>query len=263
MNFFWIYNLPEPLLAAMVIGLFVALAVIGLLLVHRLRGPLPESSRGDRNDLVSYYVSAVGVFYGITIGLLAVGTWENFSQIDEGLVEEASRINALYRDVSSYPEPHRSELRGLLKNFLAHELGPQWQAQKEGKILDGGLKLTEFQEGLMRFQPHTETEKIVQAEAFSQFNRYTEVRRHRLAHVTSGLPPTLWYVVFIGGWLSIIMTYFFEYPCIRLHMTLTALMSAFIGLLVFLIVDMDWPFRGELSVNPEPLQLILDKMLKQ
>ncbi len=264
MNFFWIYNLPEPLLAAIVVGLFMVLAVSGLLAMRRLRSSQSEDSRAGQNELVSNYVSAIGMFYGITVGLLAVGTWENYSNIDDALVEEASRINALYHDVSSYPEPNKSELRGLLQDFLAYELGPQWQAQKDGNGLpDGGYKLTAFQDGLLRFEPSTETEKIVHAETFAQFNRYSEIRLHRLAHVTAGLSVTLWYVVFIGGWVSIIMTYFFEYPCIRLHITMTALMSAFIGLLVFLIVDMDWPFRGDFSVSPEPLQMILDKMLDQ
>lgn len=88
MNFFWIYNLPEPLLAAIVVGLFMVLAVSGLLAMHRLRGSLPEDSRTGQNELVSNYVSAIGMFYGITIGLLAVGTWENYSNIDEALVEK-------------------------------------------------------------------------------------------------------------------------------------------------------------------------------
>ncbi|MGZ5052611.1 MAG: bestrophin-like domain [Methylobacter sp.] len=77
------------------------------------------------------------------------------------------------------------------------------------------------------------------------------------------MSPTLWHAVFFSGWLSIIMIYFFAYPCVRLHTTMAALMSAFIGLPIFLIVDMAWPFCGELSVSPEPLQLILDKMSKQ
>jgi len=53
------------------------------------------------------------LFYGVMVGLIAVGVWQQFSSTDEKVALEASALAALYRDVSGYPEPARSgvELR--------------------------------------------------------------------------------------------------------------------------------------------------------
>jgi hypothetical protein len=37
----------------------------------------------------------------------------------------------------------------------------------------------------------------------------------------------------------------------RLHLTMTGAVAAALALVVVLIVDLDWPFRGEVSVSPE------------
>jgi len=71
-------------------------------------------SWGDRhshNEVVGYYLAAVCVFYGITLGLLAVATWQTYSDVATRVGEEAAAVGALYRDVSGLPEPNRKELQ--------------------------------------------------------------------------------------------------------------------------------------------------------
>jgi hypothetical protein len=54
------------------------------------------------------------LFYGITLGLLAVGTWQAYSELEAKVGEEASALAALYRNVSSFPDPKRAELQADL-----------------------------------------------------------------------------------------------------------------------------------------------------
>ena len=45
------------------------------------------------------------------MGLLAAGTWSNFSDVNEAVMVEAASLAALYRDVSSLPLPYRGHER--------------------------------------------------------------------------------------------------------------------------------------------------------
>src|SRR4051812_9703843 len=103
MDFFWVYDLPEWLFCVIMMTAFVAFAVVGQRLtrrgIRRLMGEPP-----GHNDVVSYYLGASGVFYGITLGLISVGAWEDFSDVDSTAGAEAASIGALYSDVSGYPE---------------------------------------------------------------------------------------------------------------------------------------------------------------
>src|ERR1700722_18498911 len=132
MNFYWVYSLPTWLFCALTMGVFSAFSLAGLLLtrrvVLRLFGP------HSHNDIVSFYLSTVGVFYGITLGLIAVGTYSTYSAVEQGVSEEAASIAAIYRDVSSYPEPTRTALRGVVETYTNFIIEKAWPLQREGII---------------------------------------------------------------------------------------------------------------------------------
>jgi hypothetical protein len=47
------------------------------------------------------------------------------------------------------------------------------------------------------------------------------------------------------------------------HFFLGGLLSAFMGMMIFLIAALDNPFRGELSISAEPFQAILDQLMEE
>src|SRR5215216_3952523 len=104
----------SPLRQALIIIAFVEfLSIVGLLLARRYIVPRFHYSEGI-NDAVSGTVQAIGVFYGITVGLIAVGVWNTNTNASDLVSREATSIAALYRDVSGYPSPLRDELRATL-----------------------------------------------------------------------------------------------------------------------------------------------------
>src|SRR5215510_7687924 len=135
----WLYQV-SPRSAALIMVLFVeGLALIGLVLVRRLLIPRLHYHDGA-NDAVSGTVQAIGVFYGITVGLIAVGVWNTNSNASDLVSKEAASIGALYRDVSAYPSPIREELRAKLKEYTLFVINDAWPAQRrgQGQVITGG-----------------------------------------------------------------------------------------------------------------------------
>jgi len=56
------------------------------------------------------------VFYSLTVGLIAVGVWTTYSNIDHIVSAEAAAIACMYRDPGGYPEPVRAELQSQLRS---------------------------------------------------------------------------------------------------------------------------------------------------
>ena len=104
----WLYNL-SPLHAALTIVAFVELlSILGLLWARRF--VLPRFNYCENiNEAVSGTVQAIGVFYGITVGLIAVAVWDTNSNSAQLVSREASAIAAFYRDVSGYPSPCKGD----------------------------------------------------------------------------------------------------------------------------------------------------------
>ena len=57
------------------------------------------------------------VFYGLAVALIAVSVWQSYSDVAKTLSQEATALAALYRDVSSYPEPIRPQLQKGLRDY--------------------------------------------------------------------------------------------------------------------------------------------------
>ncbi len=262
MNLYWLYNIPNWLFALITISAFTMFGIGGLFLTRKWIKRLHQGD-ASHNDIVGFYLSAIMVLYGITLGLVAAGTWTTFTSIQDKVSSEAQVIASMYRDVDSYKDPLKTELRGDLKDYVHHVITVSWPQQQKGIVPSGsGVYLDKFQKHLMSFQPQTPGEQITQSEVFKQFNILVEYRRARLNNVTTGLPASIWCLVIFGGLLSIIVTMFFDTRSFMMHFWMTSLLSILIGLMVFLVGTLDCPFRGTVSVKPTPLQLIYNQLLK-
>ncbi len=69
------------------------------------------------NDLVSYFLGSLGVFYGLALGLIAVATWENYTEIDGVVSRESAAVASLYRDLDGYPQPLRGRLETMMRDY--------------------------------------------------------------------------------------------------------------------------------------------------
>lgn len=260
---YWIYDIPTWAFGLLTVGTFVVLACAGLILF---RATLRHRFRlsDDTNEAVNTYFSGVGVFYGLLLGLVAVATWQNYEDVSGLVSKEAAALGALYRDVSSYPEPYRGTLQGELRAYATFVIAEDWPAQRRGQLLIGGtLLIDKVQQALLAFQPSDQGQAVLHAEAFRAFNHLVEARRMRVDAVGTGLPAVLWTVVLIGAGLSVFVTFFLYIPDVRLHLAMTGTLAMFIGLMVFMTAVVDNPFRGEVGVSSDTYRLILDGMMNR
>jgi len=259
----WLYEL-RPLYAGLLLVVIIeTVSVVGLFVTRRLIFPRFHYHEGA-NDAVSGTVQAIGVFYGITVGLIAVGVWNTHSNASDLVSKEATSIGSLYRDVSGYPEPIRSELRSNLRQYTVFVIEKAWPAQQagQGQLLAAGAKLMdEFQDKLYAFQPANPGQVALHSETLAAYNKLIECRRLRIDAVNNGLSATMWAVIWVGAIISIGVAYFFNIPDPKLHVILVALMSGFLSMVLFMITINDRPFFGRVSVTSDPYKVILDRLI--
>jgi len=259
----WLFDL-SPLQAALAIFAFIeALSLLGLMCIRRFVIPRLHYHEGA-NDAVSGTVQAIGVFYGITVGLIAVGVWNTHSQASDLVSKEAASIGVFYRDVGGYPSPLREQLRSDIHEYTVFVIDKAWPAQKrgEGQMLDGGTQILDnLQSKLYSFQPANSAQSAVHEETLHAFNNLIEDRRLRIDAVGGALSGVMWAVIWVGAAISIGVAYFFNIPDLKLHVILVALMGGFLSFVLFMIVVNDKPFYGYTSIPPDPYKLILDRVI--
>jgi hypothetical protein len=255
-------NLPTLWFGVLSIGSFVIVAIIGLLvtrqIVYRFLG-----SPFINNESIEPFYSGALVFYGIMLGLITVATWEHFTEVEDIVSAESVSLAVLYRDVSGYPEPIRTELQNHIRDYTRFIIDEVWPAQARGVILTEGVtRMNAFQEALLAFEPVTEGQKILHAEAFKAYNEMIEQRRLRIETITGNIPATMWVVVVIGGFVIIGLAYTFRVDDLKLHAFLVGTIAILIGMLVFVIYTLESPYRGDVSIQPDSYQLVLDTLMQ-
>ncbi|HEU4833941.1 MAG TPA: hypothetical protein VFS90_05995 [Pyrinomonadaceae bacterium] len=256
----WLYEVA-PHIAALVMLVFIEfIALGGLLLVRRFVLPRLLYHEGT-HEAVSGTVQAIGVFYGITVGLIAVAVWNTNENAAQLVSKEAAAIGSLYRDVSGYPSPVREELREKLREYTEFVINEAWPAQKrgEGQSITAGVKLlNDFQATLLSSEPKSTSQAALHSETLRTYNNLIEYRRLRIDAVGGGLSTVMWAVIWVGAIISIGVAYFYKIPDLKLHAILVALMAAFLAMVLFMIVINDKPFYGYGSISSDPYKLILE-----
>ena len=254
-------DIPVWLFALLTVVAFDVTALVGLVCTRRLGHAFGLYARLD-NNTVGWIFSAILVMYAIAIGLIAIATWGNASTASAAASQEASHIVTLYRTLSGYPEPLRSDFTGSVRKYTQSVIQTAWPAQQRGEVNEKGTEIL-LKVGLriLEFEPATGGQSIVHAEALSAFNTLVELRRRRIEATSYAVPATLWVVVLIGAALSIFASYLFNVESLLAQSLLTMLLASMIALLVFFIATTDHPYRGVNALQPRAYEIVLRNLM--
>ena len=257
-----LFDIPLWIAGSVIIGVLCLFAVVGLFLVRRRVLPRLRIDSAD-SEFTGSMMQSVMVFYGLAVALIAVSVFQTYSDTSKVVTGEATALNTLYRDVTSYPDPIRAELQKELREYTDQVIHGAWPMQQRGQIPTAGLEhMSRFQAVLDKFEPTTEGQKILHGETLRAYNLLIQSRRMRLDAVGTGLPKVMWAVIIAGAFISLTSSFFFKVEDMRLHLIEVLLLALFIGLVIFMILSLDRPFRGDLGIRADPYQLVYDQLMK-
>ncbi len=252
----WLYLIPTWLLGFLIVGSLTALSVAGLYLVR----PWVSRHRHPGNDVVFSFAGATGVIYALVLGLFAVATWDSLKAAEDIASKEAFQIGKLNLDLSGYANEDRDHLRPMLKQYLERIINVEWPMQRRGLDADDPPVLSEMMTYWLRVEPKTEGQRVVHGEALGQLNELLSLRRARQAAVHSQLPPPMWAVVILGAILNIGISYLITTEHTTMHALMVGFLAAMIGVMIYVIVAVDHPMWGAVSVGTESYQGVLTHM---
>ena len=257
----WMYNLPTWVLALIIVAFVLVIALMGLAFTHR-RLHRSGLANSIDNGTVGWFFSAVSLLYGLLLGLLTVAAWGSYNQATTIASQEASATAVLYRDLAAYPVVARDAMRKQVRDYVRVVVTLSWPAQRRGLLPDSEtVILNQFQKLLLSQANLSPEQLVVHSESIRAYNSLIDLRRQRQEALNGGVPGVLWLVVLLGAIVTIGFSYCFVVASYRLHALLTGMLAVMIGLLVFLLVVLDHPYWGEVSLSAEPYQLVLETLM--
>jgi hypothetical protein len=83
-------------------------------------------------------------------------------------------------------------------------------------------------------------------------------RDARLTVDSKGINGVIWWVLLIGAVVTIGFTYLFGFQRTIMQAVMVGSLSFLIGLVIFLTIALDYPYRGGITVQPAAFRAALD-----
>jgi hypothetical protein len=68
----------------------------------------------------------------------------------------------------------------------------------------------------------------------------------------------MWVVLFAGAYITVGFTYFFGFDRTSMQQLMIGALSLLIGLVLFLVMALDFPYRGSIAVSPDAFRALLE-----
>ncbi len=249
----WLESLAPVSAGIVIVGGFVATT---LLLGYLVTIFTSREIRSEHNELAGFILAVIGVIYAVLLAFVAIGVWERFEVAQARVYEEAEALATVYRDAESFPNP--APLRATLRAHVRKVLEVEWPQMSRGEQPPVFAPRLETADHYVRHLPvKTPAEAQVQAQMLEAMDTVLRDRETRLTIDFIGINGIMWMVLIAGAYITVAFTYLFGFERTLMQQLMIGGLSLMIGLVLFLVIALDFPFRGNISVGPEAFQQLL------
>jgi hypothetical protein len=248
-------TMPLWLSGLLVVVVPTAVAMSGPILI---RARLGLDRVRVNNEVAGFKFATVGVLYAVLLAFAVIVVWEKFSEADRTAAKEAGAVATLYRLSNGMGPQAGQSLRDSMTAYARSAIRQDWPAMARGGDSEETKRaLDRAYAAALTFAPPDPGGATLLAEALQQLDRVTQACRERILRSAGTVPGVLWAVLTMGAVLTVAFTFFFGAQ----NVLAQSMMTGVLGLLIFsgmlVIVTIDRPFAGPVSVGPGAMSEVL------
>jgi hypothetical protein len=245
-------------------GLATFLVIFGGGLLGLLFGRLlPEEYRSDATQrIVQTATGMVSLLAALVLGLLVATAKNKFDTSNQQVEQFAASLMLLNRELVNYG-PEANDTNALLRKYTIAKIAETWPDGPGPKPGPGDLpawKLLEsLQRSLTELAPKTASQRSEAATASETAAALAKTTWLQAAEESEHVPHP--FVLIMIVWLFVLFVSFGLFAPRNMLVVIALLVGALsIAGAVVLIVDMDSPFEGMITVAADPMQEAVAKM---
>jgi Protein of unknown function (DUF4239) len=227
----------------------VLVACGGHVWVHR---SLAKTNFFEHNEVAGFLLAVVGVLYAVLLGFITVVVWEHFSQSQERAQAEVDAATDIWRFGELLPAREAARIRHDVGRYAIVVADDEWPKMREGKSSASAQKLIlALFTDVAQIQVLDRQRSNLQNQLFERVQVVADLRRHRINDIGSTVVPVIKLALLLGALLVLSFLYLFGLKDFRIQLIMTGATAGMIGILFSLIILLDYPFRGDVTVAPD------------
>ena len=252
---YYLLQIPPFLLFLLIISIGAVLAGLGTFLFRKYANVKILRSH---NEVTGFLFLAIASFYAFLLSFIVFMVWGQLNETRGNVSKEGSSAMGLYRDIKFYPDTVESkQLMIVYLDFIYNvvdEEFPNMEKMKQGRKTTESFDRVFYK--MEHLNPKNQFQIQLVAEMFNHLNELSKYRGLRDTSLEKEIPSPLWWPMLLGAIITILCSMLLDIEHTRLHVSLNALLGIFIGMIFFIILLLDHPFSGSMSIKPQAYKQI-------
>ena len=238
------------------VGIIVGGIVAALVLVAVVRSLFEKDLLQQSHDITGNLLSVVGTLYAVLLGLIVVDSLVHFEHAVDVVQKESNALADIFLLAGRLPAAPRTRVQDTCRAYAQAVVEDEWPQMAQARVSPEARRLAfELVKSLDGFEPTTEAEKAVFPLLLEQMRELWDYRRERAGTAQFGVPAVEWFVLIVGGAVTVLFAGLFRTRSVALQRFVTTLAALLIGLNLYLVSLFGYPFAGELTVSSRPFQV--------
>ncbi|MGI9252199.1 MAG: DUF4239 domain-containing protein [Thermomicrobiales bacterium] len=232
-----------------VLAAALVISAVSIIVIRRLSGERLNADSGPVGSVVAISVTV----YSLILGLTVVATYDRFTQAEMAITSELNALFTTFRLADAYPATYRNQIKSLTIEYAravnTNELfGDDENPANVTPGRDAIRKLYQA-EATLANDPAAPPAAVQMS--ITALMALDDARGSRLSLESEVLPTSLWFVLVLGGGMTVLAIALVAPKSLPLHLVVALSTTMIIAMLLNLVAEMDRPFTEPIRVNTE------------
>ncbi len=237
------------LLLILINTVFIGTSILILCVVRRIAH---YKIRQSHNDVIASIFNKAGTVFGIMLAFVVVILWQEYNKAVDSAKKEGTEALELYRDLSMYPNQKQADsaiqsLVNFTKLVIEDEYPAMANMRTSAKTEQAMNNLRNY---IHNINPQTRQGQVLYVNILNDLETLSKLREDRLSEMESSLPDIVWIALIIGAFVAIMFSTLLGSEKLWLHALLVSMLAIILATAFYLIIELDYPFMGELCAKP-------------
>jgi hypothetical protein len=213
------------------------------------------------NEVAGFKFAVIGVFYAVMLAFVVIAVWEEFRKTEDAVRDEAKAVVDLHRITFALPIEGGGMIRDHLVSYTNDVREYEWPTMALGEPSDAVVKdLAQLSQAVFAVSPTDFQQLALYQNALRLLAVITDNRNERLDSSDGSMPWILWFVIIVGGLITLGYPAFFGSTNLVAQVLMTAALAELVALAMLLSLAFDYPFTGQARISPAPFDQALRQM---
>jgi hypothetical protein len=245
--------------AFLLVGLFVAIALLGQVIVTRL---VTRDILEKHHSAGEAMMGVVGTLFSVLLGFMVAGAMTKYQDAQMYGQQEASNVASVFRVARGLSDIDRPRIRQQCRAYVADVIENEWPLmEKRQKVNHGWVTYQDLWESVVAVVPENDRQSNLQQGIITSMQALGEQRRARILLSQTNTPNALWVIIGIGALITVAFTFIFASQFPKVQGVMTTLVAAAMALNIWLLSAYSSPYSGELKIRPTMFELLRESVL--